>query len=204
MPAAHGTIDDFWAWFTKNEPAIFAAGSESSCFDELFGRLQAIDEHLTYECSPAAVSPREMIFSADGIKEGFGAVDAVVDAAPKLDRWHFIRFRPRQADYASVSIVFGQQRVRGSDIEYVITTNGVQIGLDIFIRGCERDDAEDFVKCAYLFADAALGEYDMECKVGMFRIHAWDSELHREHRHPFADLREHFDAVFESDCLQGE
>ncbi len=202
MDAQSDVINQFWKWFTEHEPALFMAAGSRDLFDELLERLRTIHESLTYQCGPEGEAPRELIFSADGIKEAFSAVEATVDAAPTLSRWRFTRFRPRVEDYAGCRIDIGTQVVRGEDIEYVITSDGVLLGLHLFVRGCNEDDDRSFLGVAFLFLDSALGEYDMECKVGALRVHAWNSTVLKEHRRPFSELREHFDDAFERLCQQ--
>lgn len=193
-------ITDLWKWFVKNEQQLFDAPGGSKPFEEFLKRLKTVHESLTYACGKEGVVPRELNLSADGIKEAFDSVDAVADAAPSLPRWQLVRFRPREADYASSSIVMGGREISGQDVEFVLTSNGVQIGIDLFIRGCEADDDRAFVGIAFIHADAALGEYDMGCKVGAFRVRAWNSDFAREHRRPFSDLRDDFDEAFERLC----
>lgn len=193
----------FWAWFEQREQKLFKAPGHSEEFEELWTRLKAISKHLTYECGPESKAPRDLILSADGIKEGFAFVESLADAAPTLSNWRIIRFRPRIEDYALCELSMYGKCVKGDDIEFVLFSNGELMGIDLFVRGCEADDDLEFGAIAFILADGALGEYDMECKVGAFRVRAWDSTEHRDDRRPFADLRECFDDAFERHCTRG-
>ena len=50
---------------------------------------------------------RELVISADGIKEPLSEIEAMYAAAPSLRRWRFIKFRPRNpmdVDYGGLSV----------------------------------------------------------------------------------------------------
>lgn len=204
MASANDPVQRFWEWFQSHEASLFDAPGDDPLFGELLENIRRVHANLTWECGVAGEVPRELIFSADGIKAAFPAVEAIVDAAPRLDRWRFVRFRPRSPDYAGSSIRLGDRNIHARDIEYVLTSNGTLLGVDLFIRGCQADDEEAFVRIAFIFMDSALGEYDMECKLYRFKVHAWDSSEYKDSRRPFSDLREHFDEAFEQLCTQEE
>lgn len=88
----------FWNWFLKNESYInknFEANKES-ILDDLGNNLKEIDDNLTFEISHYnPEKKRELIISADGIADTFDSVINLCNAAPIVDNWTIIPFRPR-------------------------------------------------------------------------------------------------------------
>src|SRR5438128_2325080 len=93
------TAQEFWNWFVRQEELFtFDPDNETErekLFDRLAIELQKIHPNLTFEFGPNEPR-REFIISADGIKRAFPAVASLVEAAPPLDRWQVIAFRPRR------------------------------------------------------------------------------------------------------------
>lgn len=194
----------FWKWFQRREDALFRDESaDGGLFQtELGPELKRIHANLTWEVSPVqSDGRRHLVISADGITDAFSAVESLVDAAPKLDRWEFIRFRPRSPEYAEFTIRFRGIEIIQTDVECLLTTDGVQIGIQMFIKGCPDPASEPFVGVAFLIADAALGEYDMECKVGSFKVEPFQTDADNLGRFSYTELRERFDEAFDEHCL---
>ncbi len=189
----------FWSWFLKHEDRLFnSRPMDDFWMANMSPRLQRIHKDLTWETGPAKSGKRELIISADGIIAAFSAVEALVDAAPPLDRWTIIRFRPREPDYAGLRINFGKVSLCADDIECRLHAHGSVIGIRLYIRGCKEPHEKPFVGAAFLLLDSALGEYDMECKAGPIEVLPFDHDPGP--RIPFAQLRDEFDSAFERHC----
>ena len=186
---------EFWRWFIQHELDLFDLEADSvtdreRIFDQLASELQKIDPHLTFEFGPKNAK-REFVVSADGIKSAFPAVVSLMDAAPKLDRWQLIAFRPRRMPISRVEI--REKRVDPEEVQFSLLDNGKIAGIHLFIPGFREDDS-DWKSIGYLLLDEALGEYDVEARLGLIKMMPTDTRMEWE-RHPLAELPAAFDRL---------
>jgi hypothetical protein len=186
----------FWRWFIQREPQLFEfdatreAGRET-IFNEIAHELHKVDPDLTFEIGPHGTPKREFIVSAGGIKRAFPAVVSLVGAAPTLHRWQITAFRPRRSPISAVEI--GRKRVDPRDVQFSLLDNGKMAGLHLFIPGFREDDL-DLKQIGYLLLDEALGEYDVESRLGLIKMLSPQTPTDWE-RHQFADLPSFFDRL---------
>jgi len=159
----------FWRWFQANEPRLFEFEKDQEhIFDELGMQLHRIQPNLTFEFGPKQHGKREFVISADGIKDAFPAVIALADAAPSLPRWKIIKFRPRRGFQSPVTI--NGLQISPSQIQFTIEPDGKKAGITLFIEGYKLTERERYASAVYLMLDQALGEYDVETKVGFIEL----------------------------------
>lgn len=158
--------------------------------DQLQAELNKIDPHLTFEFGPRETR-RELIISAGGIKSAFPAVTSTVAAAPALKRWQITAFRPRRAYLNSVT--FGGKCVDPEDVQFTLLDNGKSAGLYLFIPGFLESDAA-LKAIGYLLLDDALGEYDVECRLGLIKMLSPETRTEGK-RFPLTDLPALFDEL---------
>ena len=159
---------EFWKWFQRNENALYDFESDQErVFDSLAAQMHKVDPNLTFEFGPKENHKREFVISADGIKAAFPKVESLYAAAPNLNKWTFIKFRPRRAPY---SIKIGSVEVKPGDVSIRIEHDGRKAGLSVFISGLTPSLQKDFTSVAYLMLDQALGEFDVETKVGFIEV----------------------------------
>ena len=183
--------DAFWRWFQTNEKRLFDLETDRErIFDDLAAQLHRVNAGLTFEFGPKENGIREFVISADGIKDVFPSVVALADAAPKLPRWQIVKFRPRRS--------FGPMSLNGltistDQVDFTIEPDGEKIGITLFIDGYKETEHERYAAVAFLMLDHALGEYDIETKVGGidFKNRNANSNLPKQ---PFATLVKTFDA----------
>ena len=86
----------FWDWMQKNEARLAdsAAKNPVAVMQEIQAELDRHEEDLTVELMLDKVP--SLVISADGNASLFGDVKRVVAAAPKLQRWKVVAFRPRR------------------------------------------------------------------------------------------------------------
>ena len=181
----------FWHWFDAHQDELvdFEVDQER-IFDDLSEQLTRVHPNLTFEFGPKA-DRREFVISAGGIREAFPAVSSLVAAAPKLDRWHITAFRPRRTPLNSIQI--GEICIGPGDVEFSLLTKGSTIGIQLFIPGFQENDVT-FKQIAYLMLDDALGEYDVETKVGLIKMLPPEAPR-TARRYPFAELPSLFDQL---------
>lgn len=181
--------EKFWKWFVQHQDELldFEADREQ-VFDLLAIELQKVDPHLTFEFGPKEPK-REFVISAGGIKGSFSAVASLVNAAPPLFRWRVTAFRPRRTPLNTIT--FRNKQARPEDVQFSLLNNGKIVGLRLFIPSFREDDA-DWKQIGYLLLDDALGEYDVESRVGLLKMYPPDAST-TEKRYAFVDLPRIFD-----------
>lgn len=180
----------FWNWFVRHESDLFDfERDQERIFDHLAAELQKVDPDLTFEFGPKERT-REFVISAGGIKRAFPAVEALVNAAPPLDKWRVTAFRPRRSP--CIVEISGKQ-VDPADVQFTLLDNGMMAGIYLFIPGFREDDIV-FKQIGYLMLDDALGEYDVETRVGL--IEMLPAEMPTDGaRYPLSELPVLFDRL---------
>lgn len=186
--------EDFWNWFVSHEPELFSFdpardAERERIFDGVACELQKVDRDLAFEFGPKEAR-REFVVSASGIKRAFPAVVTLVAAAPTLKRWKLIAFRPRRSPNV---VEFRGKRVDPRDVQVTLLDNGKIAGVVLFIPGFREDDV-DFKQIGYLMLDEALGEYDVECRVGLIEMLSPNRQTDGK-RYPLIELGPLFDKL---------
>jgi hypothetical protein len=184
----------FWDWFAANSPRLLAfERDQDRIFSELHRQLKKVDEDLVFEFGPPEPQ-REFVISADGIQRAFPSVLSVTAAAPKLHGWRFTAFRPRRADL-QLHLQLGDVTIDTEQVEVSLLEQGNLAGIYLYLPGYQ--DAEmAFKQAGYVLLDDALGEFDVETKVGTIEIVSPDADVDFE-RFPFSRLPERFDELTE-------
>jgi hypothetical protein len=166
----------FWDWFVANEAALYQMTSpEDPLIQQLGDHIQQVDKGLTFEIglgNPPGTK-RELIISADGLKAVFPAVEALHAAAPKLQNWQFIKFRPSRHPMAEITL-----RGQTFDPATIRCVLGWQAGkLGVVLMHDNFDPHNDvFTQASFILLDAALGEYVMETEVGAVSVQGKESK----------------------------
>jgi hypothetical protein len=187
--------DGFWNWFIQHEAELFEfdpkrVTDRESLFGRLAAELHKVHSDLAFEFGPKGPR-REFVISAAGIKDAFPAVIGLANAAPNLERWQFTAFRPRRIPINVVEIE--GKRIEPQDVQFSLVDNGKIAGLYLFIPGY-RDGDVDLKQIGYLLLDDALGEYDVETRLGLIEMLSPDTPT-EGHRYPLADLPALFDQL---------
>lgn len=192
MPAS--PEEEFWTWFTAHEARLFAFESDrEAVFDALGEQLSRVNDHLTFEFGPIENGRREFVISAGGIKAAFPAVEALYSKAPPLQRWIWVKFRPRRLPIND--LVYQGKTVRADDVRYLMAKakDGEKVAMLLFFEGYNDAEKTIYGQIGYLLLDEALGEYAVETWVGFIEFQAPDSRLFDRSR-PLYELPPEFDA----------
>lgn len=179
----------FWSWFEKNEGRLFEFDkARDRIFAELQTELHRVCSELTFEFSPVLAGNREFVVSAGGLRKAFSTVENLVDCAPRLPRWKFVKFRQRRNPLNNLQI--GGAEIKASEVEVCIAKHSGNVALIVFIPRIENKKAR--ARFGFLFLDEALGEYDVAMKVGAVEFHP--AAEHPEYpRFPLTQLPKRFD-----------
>lgn len=186
----------FWRWFQANETRLYdVEKDQEKVFDELQMQLHRIHPSLTFEFGPKEEGKREFVISADGIKEAFPAVISLADAAPPLPRWKITKFRPRRGFQGPLTL--NGLRLLPAQLKFTIEPDGAKAGITLFIEGYNPNEREKYAGVVYLMLDQALGEYDVETKVGFIELKS-NSATSNLAKQPFSTLAPTFDNFVKS------
>jgi hypothetical protein len=190
---AHASPDaDFWRWFAGNEAMLFDfERDQERVFDLLAAEMHKVDARLTFEFGPKENGRRQFVISADGIREAFPKVERLFAQAPALARWQFVKFRPRRAPF---DIGYGGILVKASAVSFALELGREKPGIVLFIPGYAAGAREQAYKViAYLLLDQALGEHDLETRVGNIEVRA---PVPGRNAQPLVQLPAAFDEYF--------
>ena len=187
----------FWHWFQKNEERVFTFERDRDhVFDDLAAALQKVHSDLTFEFGPVgSAGRREFVISAAGIQSAFPAVETLCSSAPELKKWIIVKFRPRRSPINDLELA--GKKIRASDVRCLLFRDEKpgKVGVMVFLNGYREGQRSAFAQYGYLFLDEALGEYDVETRLGAIVFQGSDSKYFAD-AHPLADLANNFDDYF--------
>ena len=173
--AVGNPAEDFWTWFQAHESAYYALDptnviERERLFDDLSAHLTEVNEELTFEFGPVIDGRRDFVVSAGGTKEAFPAVRDLVEHAPALAKWRVIAFRPRRSPVNTIE--FQDVSLDPEKVLVELVPDGDKIGLVVYMNHYTQARNTEFGQAAFLLLDEALGEYDVETKVGFIEFKA--------------------------------
>lgn len=182
----------FWRWFEKNEDMLFDfERDQDRIFDKLASQLNRVNPHLSFEFGPAKGGKRELVISASGIKDAFEATLALLRAAPSMERWQITAFRPRR--WPLNTIYFKDKEVDPKNVRFTLLQKGSKVGIRLYIPGFVSQEIV-WKEIAYLLLDEALGEFDVETKVGLIDVRTLEADSQFT-QFPLEELPQHFDEL---------
>ena len=183
----------FWDWFEENSKLIFHFETDvEHTFGLLRKEIKKVDENLEFEFGPIINDKREFIISANGIKVAFNEVENLYNQKPELEKWIILKFRQRKNIANFNKLTFEGTTLSIEDIYFLLFKGNSEIGIAFFVKDY---DENIHINMVFLFLDAALGEYDVETKVGAIEFTDFNSE-HFSKAMPFIKLPEIFDMVY--------
>lgn len=191
LPANASPESDFWKWFQSNEALLFDFEQDQErIFDEVLAEMHKVDSSLTFEFGPKSDGRREFVISADGNKDAFPKVESLYASAPKLPKWILVKFRPRREPF---DIEYGGIAVKAETVLVRLEPEGDKADITMYIPGYSEMRRDSFLPIAYLMLDQALGEHDVEMRVGTIEVQ--DAPSDRNGLLSLAQLPKAFDAL---------
>lgn len=163
--------------------------------DELSDQLHQIDENVVYEISSAKSGTRELVISADGIKESFPSVVELTKTAPEIPGWTITAFRPR-VDVKQFTLQYDGRDLAAKDFYFWLQYEDQNIDLILYVPGLTDDNRNDFVNACYVLLDMAIGEYDVTTKIRYIDNQPLPSNPDTEGLKPLTKLPKEFDELY--------
>jgi hypothetical protein len=189
---------NFWSWFEKNESRIFDfETNQEKIVDEVILNIKKVNPNLTIEITRVLPKgQREFVISADGDKTAFPAVEALFNQAPALERWTWVKFRPRMP-IKGVGIEMNGKKVDAEDVNYILFEGDDKnkVGIMLFFDGFNEENKITFQQIGFILLDTALGEYDSVTQVDFVEFQSRESEYFSKSK-PLVELQAHFDEYF--------
>jgi len=194
----------FWDWFSSVEEEFHAdymvvkshPSAKTINIDrhnqELLTELHKVNPNIYFEITYNKDRSINLTFTAEGMIEIFPAVDSLVDAAPKFDRWKIIALRQRLHgdDFAVEYEAYNY--ISYSDIFFQYSTEHEEFGIQLNIR--DYDETGQMQNAIYLLLDNLIGEEDVAKKIDWIEWVSLDEEL-KDSLLPLIELRQLVDSI---------
>lgn len=161
-------IKGFWGWFEREKPILETM--TDSTHDE---RLNTVLEHLSLISNDLAVEVsrefhgvRDIIISADGDKNKFAIVEAIVKGAPKMPGWTVTAFRQKSTE--DFVLKYGKLQFSPSKMFFRPFVENDSLDLVIYADSINNANREDVIKYGLITMDNVMGERAATLKVRSF------------------------------------
>ncbi len=186
----------FWQWFQDNLDRFNRfENDQERLMDELSHQLHEVDENLVYEISTAKSSARELVISADGIKDSFPSVVGLTENAPDIPGWKITAFRPR-VDITQFNLDYAGKELHAKDFYFWLQSEGSAIDLILCVPSLTEDNRNEFVNSCYVLLDMAIGEYDVTTKIRYIDHQPLPDNPESVRLKPLTELPKEFDELY--------
>jgi len=158
------TAEEFWNWFEEHNQKYYTLYDESpenkDFLIELFlEKLQEFSDGLYFKIGGYPGEMQDLIITAEGNLDYFEKVQELVDAAPKMDQWNIIAFKPAlEGDYI---VEYEGLEIDSSELWFLPMQhheNHKLFGLIVAIPDFEPDDRDRYLGAVYQMLDTLIGE----------------------------------------------
>lgn len=163
----------FWKWVAAHvEELKQVKTGHEPVTDGLSAELEKVEPGLVFELGVGREA-FELIISADGEKQRFPTVKRLVAAAGELPGTKVIAFRPRK-DIDGFSMQVGEkQKLSGANLWFTSAEDPEKPGLlavTLSVEGLTEGSPDALREASFMLLEAAVGEYDLETKIGAIDI----------------------------------
>lgn len=182
----------FWEQFSAFSNDLYQTDElQDELLFKLLHSLWAVHPQLVFELGPKA-KKRELIISANGIKDIFPEVLGLIKMAPQFDNWEIIPFRQRKGDEVGVQIE--EMSLATTDVLFQHVWEENKIGIVLFIK--DKPITDKTYYGVFMLLDGLLGEYDVETKIGSIAVKSIDEAETTEDLEPLQVLPQIVDSHF--------
>ena len=197
-PAASAEAQ-FWIWFRANAPRLLDLIKthderlQGQAIDEVAEHLAKIKPGLTALFGERDKT-NEIVISAEGFKDRFPAVKAVVAAAPPIEGWRVVAFKPRMSNAGS-RVEYRGENLSTDDVWFAaspLPSGG--LSLTMYVAGLTEANYERRAGAAVLLLDNTLGEYDAGTMIDRLDAQPLPADPQGRHLRRFSGLPAFIDA----------
>ena len=182
----------FWNWFIENrEPFDTFEPGQDTVLDLLHDELLRYRDGLVFELSQPTEGIRELVISADGLRELFSAVEKLCGSAPAIPGWKITAFRPRMS--LDSLLKFEGREFDPAEIWFHPMSEDGAFDLILYVPSFSEDERSAIVNGCYVLLDMALGERDVVTGIRYLDHHPLPIDPEAEGLLPFRTLPEVFD-----------
>lgn len=158
-------IRSFWKWFAANNHKYLflhevSEEAKEKLMSELLLRLHKFCDELYFEIGCHTDDNQlELIITADGNVDKFEKVEILVDSAPSLEDWKFIKFR--QPHGPGFITEFEGSKFNPAKIIYIPLENKHQpelLGIYVCYAEYTEEERNKYLGATYIMLDTLLGE----------------------------------------------
>ncbi|HEY1810893.1 MAG TPA: hypothetical protein VGG74_00965 [Kofleriaceae bacterium] len=184
-PPAAG--DPFWSYFVAHAPQLAAEPLEAA-MNDLQHAIEPVHPGVIVELA-AEAGKHTLVLSADGDRAVFPTIQSVWAKRPTVPGWTVVAFRQRELERPLPAIRRGDRTLDPSTLRYIGERAGDKLDVVVFAPGYTERDAP----LVYIALDHAVGEYDVEMRIGAISI----APLERAPAaaRPFVELPAQLDAL---------
>ena len=160
--------DIFWDFFVENKSEIeqFEQNPDGVC-DAIGKVLSSVAPELDFEMGKHPDGYFEFILIAGGVYNNIEKVVEVYNAAPEIENWVVVPFRPRQ--FLS-PLEFPDRVYDPADFYYQSCVVEDRTCVKIHIKDYTPEAEAAFGSIAFMFMDIILGEFDVMTKIGVVEM----------------------------------
>ena len=184
----------FWKWFKRNEASLYKSEvGYNSEVQKLSQKLSEYKDGITYEISGEKNGKKELIISADGIKDLFPYVQSLYKEAPKFERWSIIAFRPRMQNFTEINLEYSGKNFNPNELWIYYKVEEGFFDLIIYHPEFSEKEENHFISGAFILLDIVLGEYDVVTGIRYIDNQLLPNNPKDEGLISFIELRDVFD-----------
>ncbi len=176
------TAEGFWQWVAGSETGLAngVMGTDPAhTMQALTERIKAVNPGLIAEVAidRSTGAQQTLVISAAGNSALFPAVKALVASAPALARFKVVAFRQRRLQQDDSIEVEGKSYSTKDFFYRELDRLEGKLDIEILVKGLTAENNETMTRLAFVLLDAAVGEYDVETKLGGVTLVAMPAEV---------------------------
>lgn len=158
------TISQFWNWFKENCKAYtFLNSVDKEVTEKLLNdfliQLHKYCNNLYFEIGGYPEATQELIITAEGDKNYFDKVEKLIAAAPQIDGWTFIAFKPPMPD--NFKSTWNDLELNTEDMWFLplSNTSNQDLGIRVYFKNQDLiKDHKTLIPLLYKMLDTIVGE----------------------------------------------
>ncbi|CAN5603962.1 hypothetical protein BH10BAC2_BH10BAC2_04930 [soil metagenome] len=190
-------IDEFWSWFKENNKAfLFSNSIDENIKEQLLNsfmvQLHKYCDKIYFEIGGFPDETQELIITAEGDKKYFLKVEELINAAPQIDNWIFVAFKPPiSGDFKSK---WGELELNTEEMYFLPLSNNKTpgIGIRVYLKNHELlKENKTLMTLLYKMLDTILGEKSFASDVDYIDTDLLPDNAQKENMYSILELPEY-------------